>query len=136
MQNEKCKMQNREADRTDFSRRNFLIKAAATGLAAGSGIDLISGRVGAAEALGKSSELVQRIKDAEIRAGVEAAIHKNILPAAVETAYPGHFQITADGTTYGGDATWPGLDSWQMAGAYLLLGRSRLVVDYFDYVRA
>src|SRR5436190_24176899 len=136
MQNEKCKLQNSGAYGIAFSRRNFLLKSAAAGLAASSGINLISNCTSAAEAHGKSSELIQRIKDAEIRAGVEAAIQKNMLPAAVETAYPGHFQITADGSSYGGDATWPGLDSWQMAGAYLLLGRSHLVMDYFDYVRA
>lgn len=85
---------------------------------------------------GDVQNVLGRIKNEEIRAGVEAAIEKNLLPAAVETAYPGHFLITADGSTYGGDATWPGLDSWQMAGAYLLLGRQRLVLDYFDYVRA
>lgn len=83
-----------------------------------------------------SSDAAKRIADAEIRAGVEAAIQKNILPAAVQTAYPGHFQITADGSSYGGDATWPGLDSWQMAGAFLLLGRTQIVLDYFDFVRA
>jgi hypothetical protein len=67
---------------------------------------------------------------------VKAAVEKHILPACVENAYPGYFYITADGGSYGGDATWPGLDSWQMAGALLLLGRTRVVLDYFDYVRA
>jgi hypothetical protein len=80
--------------------------------------------------------LVQRISAAEIRAGVEAAIEKNLVPAATQQAYPGYFNITADGGAYGGEATWPGLDSWQMAGAYLLLGRTRLVLDYFELVRA
>jgi len=79
---------------------------------------------------------VERIQDPEIRAGVEAAISKNLLPAAVEDAYPGFFNISADGGAYGDSATWPGLDSWQMAGAYLLLGKTRLVLDYFDFVRA
>jgi hypothetical protein len=58
------------------------------------------------------------------------------LPAATEKAYPGHFNVVADGSHYGGDHTWPGLDSWEMAGAYLLLGQRRLVRDYFDFVRA
>ena len=75
---------------------------------------------------------------------------------------PGHFSITADGAAFGADNTWPGLDSWQMAGAYLHLvsapgictwylhlvsapgictwylhlGRQQLVLDYFDFVRA
>ncbi len=80
--------------------------------------------------------LLDTIADAEIRAGVEAAIVKNLIPAATEKQYPGHFLITADGMTYGDDTTWPGLDAWQMAGAYLLLGRARLVLDYFEFVRA
>ena len=80
-------------------------------------------------------ELAPSIADAEIRAGVEAAVFKNLLPAATEQDYPGYFNICADGRAFGG-ATWPGLDSWQMAGAYLLLGRTRLLLDYFEFVRA
>ena len=80
-------------------------------------------------------EQARTIVDPEIRAGVEAAVFKNILPAATESDYPGYFNISADGAAFGG-ATWPGLDSWQMAGAYLLLGRTRLVLDYFEFVRA
>lgn len=64
------------------------------------------------------------------------AIERNILPAATQAYYPGHFEITADGGAYGHGATWPGLDSWQMAGAYLLLGHTQLVLDYFAFVRA
>jgi hypothetical protein len=71
-----------------------------------------------------------------IRQGVTAAIKQTLEPAAVERAYPGHFTIVADGHWFGQENTWPGLDSWQMAGAYLLLGRTRLVRDYFDYVQA
>src|SRR4051812_31770243 len=79
---------------------------------------------------------VERVADPLIRAGVTAAIEKTLLPAAVEKAYPGHFNVVADGSHYGGDHTWPGLDSWEMAGAYLLLGRRDLVTGYFDFVRA
>jgi hypothetical protein len=79
---------------------------------------------------------IERIQDPLIRAGVSAAIEKTLLPAATEKAYPGHFNVVADGSHYGGDSTWPGLDSWEMAGAYLLLGREQLVRDYFDFVRA
>lgn len=71
-----------------------------------------------------------------IRQGVTAAIKQSLLPAAVQKAYPGHFTIVADGHWFGQEATWPGLDSWQMAGAYLLLGRTQLVLDYFNYVQA
>jgi len=84
---------------------------------------------------GQVSDAARAIADPEIRAGVEAAVFKNMLPAATERDYPGYFNISADGAAFGG-ATWPGLDSWQMAGAYLLLGRTRLVLDYFDFVRA
>jgi len=81
-------------------------------------------------------EWFHRIADPEIRAGVEAGVFKNLLPAATERVYPGHFTINADGGGYGSDTTWPGLDSWQMIGPYLHLGRTRLVLDYFDFVRA
>jgi len=81
-------------------------------------------------------ELIARIADPEIRDGVTIAVEKNILPAATQEHYPGHFEITADGSSYGKGATWPGLDSWQMAGAFLLLGRTQMVLDYFDFVRA
>jgi hypothetical protein len=80
--------------------------------------------------------VADKIKDPDIRAGVTAAIEKNLLPAAGERQYPGHFTINADAGFYGADSTWPGLDSWQMAGAYLRLGRVQLVLDYFDFVRA
>ncbi len=79
---------------------------------------------------------IRRITDPQIRAGADAAVNRNLIPAADEQAYPGHFFINADGGGYGSDTTWPGLDSWQMAGAYLLLGKTRLVLDYFDFVRA
>lgn len=79
---------------------------------------------------------IKKVKDSEIRAGLDAAINKNLLPSAREMAYPGHFSICADGQGYGAENTWPGLDSWQMAGAYLLLGRTRMVLDYFEFVRA
>lgn len=76
------------------------------------------------------------ISDPIVREGVTAAINLNVLPSADQKAYPGHFYINADGGGYGSDTTWPGLDSWQMAGAYLLLGRTQLVEDYFDFVQA
>ena len=82
------------------------------------------------------ADVIKSIADAEIRAGIEAAVNKNMIPAATEIYYPGHFTISADGQAYGNNTTWPGLDSWQMAGAYLLLGRKRMVLDYFDFVRA
>ncbi|MFA5058442.1 MAG: hypothetical protein WC485_10035 [Opitutaceae bacterium] len=81
------------------------------------------------------SEIVSRITDPEIRAGVEAAISKDLIPAATQENYTGSFEITVGQSPYRG-ATWPGLDSWQMAGAYLLLGRTQLVLDYFEFVRA
>jgi hypothetical protein len=83
-----------------------------------------------------ASKFIAGIADPEIKEGVRTAIEKNILPAAIQQHYPGHFEITADGGAYGKGATWPGLDSWQMAGAYLLLGHTQLVLDYFEFVRA
>jgi len=71
-----------------------------------------------------------------IAEGVKAALDKNFYPALIERAYPGHFAIVADGKGYGPENTWPGLDSWQMAGVYLMLGKHREVLDYFDFVQA
>lgn len=85
---------------------------------------------------GPNEAWISKISDPDIRAGVTAAIEKNLIPSISESVYPGHFYINADGGGYGSDTTWPGLDSWQMAGAYLLLGRAQLVKDYFDFVRA
>ncbi|MDR3690710.1 MAG: hypothetical protein P4L46_15130 [Fimbriimonas sp.] len=79
---------------------------------------------------------IVRVRDSIVRTGVKEAMEKNLLPAATEKVYPGHFCINADGGGFGSDTTWPGLDSWQMAGAYLLMGRTRMVKDYFDFVRA
>ena len=123
---------------SSLSRRRFIAHSgcAGLGLASAAGLGVFSTRSRAANPPADSSSVVNRIADPEVRAGVDAAITKNLIPAAVERLYPGHFLITADGGSYGGDATWPGLDSWQMSGAYLLLGRTRLVVDYFDFVRA
>ncbi len=124
-------------DESRFSRRVLLLRSGAAGIGAASaaGLGLMSDSLWAGEAPLEVPSLVRGIADPEIRAGVEAAIAKNLMPAAVETLYPGYFNICADGVGYGG-ATWPGLDSWQMAGAYLLLGRTRLVLDYFEFVRA
>ncbi|MBI4324170.1 MAG: hypothetical protein HY674_02810 [Chloroflexi bacterium] len=121
-----------------FSRRLFLKRSGATGLglASAAGLKLAPSWLRAADAPAHESDWVRRIADPEIRAGVEAAAFKNLIPAATERVYPGHFTINADGGGYGSDTTWPGLDSWQMIGPYLLLGRTRLVLDYFDFVRA
>ncbi len=120
------------------SRRVFLARScgASLGVACAAGWNLLPRRSQAAEAPVTGSEVVRRVADPEIRGGVEAAIAKNLMPAAVERQYPGQFTINADGGGYGSDTTWPGLDSWQMTGAYLLLGRTRLVLDYFEFVRA
>lgn len=79
---------------------------------------------------------VPQIKDPDIRRALHSAVHDNLLPAATQRQYPGHFTITSDGVAYGSDSTWPGLDSWQMAGAYLLLNQTQIVLDYFEFVRA
>jgi hypothetical protein len=119
-----------------WSRRSFLMCTSAVGL----GLTLASKDLLAAEPPPNAkhadpARMIAGVADPTIRAGLEAAIVKNMIPAAVETDYPGYFWISADGQAYG-NATWPGLDSWQMAGAYLLLGRTRMVLDYFDFARA
>ncbi len=121
-----------------FSRRLFLKRsgAASLGFASVVGLPLASSRLHAAGPSANETDWIRRIADPEIRAGVEAAVFKNLLPAATERIYPGHFTINADGGGFGNDTTWPGLDSWQMIGPYLQLGRTRLVLDYFDFVRA
>ena len=121
-----------------FSRRRFLQRsgAAGLGLASFAGLRLTSSLGQAADASSEAADWIHRIADPEIRAGMEAAVFKNLIPAATERVYPGHFTINADGGGYGNDSTWPGLDSWQMIGPYLRLGRTRMVTDYFDFVRA
>lgn len=79
--------------------------------------------------------LTRKIDEPLLAEGVNAAITKTLEPAAAQKAYPGHFTVTADGSHFGTEDTWPGLDSWEMAGAYLLLGEERLVLDYFDFVQ-
>lgn len=79
-------------------------------------------------------ERLEQIKDPIIREAVEAAIRQNLMTACTNYAYPGQFSVTADGRHFGEANTWPGLDSWQMAGAYLLLGMPEVVLGYFDFV--
>lgn len=81
-------------------------------------------------------KILNKITDKEIRDGVKAAVEKNLLPANTNKAYPGHFTVVADGSAFGADYTWPGLDSWEMAGAYLELGMHDVVLKYFDFVEA
>lgn len=121
-----------------LSRRLFLRRwgAASLGFASLAGLLSPPSQSPAAEASAHASDWIRRIADLEIRAGVEAAVFKNLFPAATERIYPGHFTINADGGGFGNDTTWPGLDSWQMIGPYLQLGLTRMVEDYFDFVRA
>jgi len=77
---------------------------------------------------------IRRIKDEEIRQAVQSAIELNLLPALTQKAYPGHFTVNADGKQFGRENTWPGLDSWQMAGAFLLMDMVDPVIKYFDFV--
>ncbi len=124
-------------NRSRCSRRTFLDRSGVgIGLTSVIGWNQLSSRLRADESLPEAAQWVRGIVDAEIRTGVETAIVKNLLPAISERLYPGQFTITADGMAFGGDTTWPGLDSWQMAGAYLLLKYERLVLDYFEFIRA
>ena len=125
--------------KSHFTRRLFLEKSAAVGIGLTSSAVLgfprgLARRQASHSPVGQTRLAASRTRGSGT--GVEAAIVKNLLPAATERCYPGHFTITADGKAFGGNTTWPGLDSWQMSGAYLLLGRTRLVLDYFDFVRA
>jgi hypothetical protein len=117
------------------SRRDFIVNVAASAALASTTF-LPPFLHASDDPKGDARDAVSQITDPEIRAGMTAAIERNLIPAASEKLYPGHFTISADGSAYGPDSTWPGLDSWQMAGAYLMLGRTRLVLDYFDFVRA
>ncbi len=101
-----------------LSRREFIAASSAA---------LIAGNINAAESAAEQELIL---------AGTKAALEKSLYPALVERAYPGHFTVAADGRSFGAENTWPGLDSWQMAGAYLLVGKHREVLDYFDFVQA
>ena len=116
--------------RSRFGRRDFLMVGAGI-LAATS----VQAKSAAASRSGHSTALA-KINDDLVREGVQAAIEKTLKPAATQLAYPGHFTVTADGSHYGKENTWPGLDSWEMVGAYLLMGEAPLVLDYFDFVHA
>jgi hypothetical protein len=70
-----------------------------------------------------------------LREAFRVATEKYLYPSLLDRIYPGHFIVAPDGG-FGTENTWPGLDSWQMAGAYLLLGRTRVALDYFDFVEA
>lgn len=114
--------------RRQMTRRALLVGSAAgsLGIAAGRGS---SGAVGAeAGRLAEEKELILR--------GTEAALEKTLMPALRERAYPGHFTVTAAGDSFGAETTWPGLDAWQLAGAYLLAGQVRAVLDSFDFIQA
>ena len=69
-----------------FSRRTFLTRstAAGIGLAAAAGFEQLPHGACAAETQPDVKSLVRGIVDSEIRAGVEAAIVKNLLPAIRE----------------------------------------------------
>jgi hypothetical protein len=127
---------------TDQSRRSFLQAASGAALAACTarfvrGAEPVNALTDGSSRHGPDGAvLLAQIKDAEIQAGFRAALDANLIPAARQVYYPGHFTVTADGVGYGADSTWPGLDSWQMAGAYLRMGRTQIAVDYFDFVRA
>ena len=129
------KSSTRNFQHSQIARRNFLLQSGIIGLGfVSSGFKFTTQNQSCSSAT--DLDWIQRIADQEIRAGVEAAVFKNLLPAATERVYPGQFCINADGGGFGNNTTWPGLDSWQMIGPYLQLGRSRMVLDYFEFVKA
>jgi len=133
-----AKAQSLRLHKPTLNRRHFLRRSstAGLGLASAGGWLWKAARTRAADTGNGATDWIGRMADPGIRAGVEAAVFKNLLPAATERVYPGHFTINADGGGFGNDTTWPGLDSWQMVGPYLQLGRARMVLDYFEFVRA
>ncbi|SEN80953.1 hypothetical protein [Paenibacillus sp. OV219] len=76
------------------------------------------------------------IRDKDIRRGVNDAIQKTLTPALSEKLFPGHFMVEADGEHFGQTWVFPGLDAWEISGAYLLMGKIRAVLDYFDFAHA
>lgn len=110
-----------------MTRREFIQHSAAAGLSFSTGF-------GCATSSNRSEKL--SAEEELILTGTKAALEKSLYPALREQAYPGHFVVVADGGGYGAENTWPGLDSWQMAGAYLLVGRQRAALDYFNFVEA
>ncbi len=112
-----------------MKRREFLQVSLASGVPA-----VVPSPSGAAA--GASGGAPDESERETIIAGVRLALDNSIYPSLRERAYPGHFTIVAGGKAYGAETTWPGLDSWQMAGAYLLLGKHREMLDYFDFVQA
>jgi hypothetical protein len=119
------------------SRRDFLRQAGTigAGLTLAGALPLAAEEPSPLDSPIDPQSLFTKIIDPEIRQGFEAAVSKNILTTMVETEYPGFFWISGDGKSFAG-ATWPGLDSWQMTGCYMLLGYKRIVLDYFDFVQA
>ena len=71
------------------TRRLFLAHygAAGAGWASAAGFGAWTGRLRAVEPVSDGSDVVRKITDAEIRAGVEAAIEKNLIAAAIAAAF-------------------------------------------------
>jgi len=87
-----------------ISRRDFLQSVGAS--AAGLTFEMLAAQ---RKLIGESPHAPD---DETITMGLHAAIDKSLNPAMRQRAYPGHL-IEAG---YGDDNTWPGLDSWEMAG--------------------
>jgi len=86
--------------------------------------------------MNKVTDKIDSIKNDEIRTAVRHAVFVNLLPALTDSAYKGQFSVTCDGGGFGRENIWPGLDSWEIAGAYLLLNKTNEVLLYFDFVEA
>src|SRR5215218_1286548 len=110
-----------------MNRRQFIKNSTVAALGTLSGLGCATTRTATNKPLSADQGL--------ILAGTKGALEKSLYPALRERAYPGHFMVTVDGGTYGSENTWPGLDSWEIAGAFLLTGRRREVLDYFDFVQ-
>jgi hypothetical protein len=115
-----------------MNRRAFLNKTFRASVA----VVAASSASGCKSLVASSSKSVSSDAAAElIREAFHVATEKYLYPSLLDRIYPGHFVVAPDGG-YGMENTWPGLDGWQMAGAYLSLGKTRVALDYFDFVEA
>jgi hypothetical protein len=106
------------------------------GLVSGCGVSLAELQKAEPNSTSAEFPLKKQIEDELIRTGIENAITKTLLPAASQKAYPGHFTASYNGEPWPREVTWPGLDSWESSGAYLLLGQEQLVLDSFEFIQA
>ncbi|MCL2641336.1 MAG: hypothetical protein FWD53_10855 [Phycisphaerales bacterium] len=82
------------------------------------------------------TDVLSKIKDDEIRTALRNAIEITLFPALTNHSYKGQFAVVCDGSHFGKENSYPGLDAWEITNAYLLLGKTQEVRLHFDYVQA